>query len=85
MKVSTLRALLEGYDDELEVMVTHQPNWPLAEVVARVIADSERDVHDDASDAEDDGEELDDCVWLVLGGHDYKRSPYGPRDVFERF
>ncbi len=85
MNVGMLREMLKGYDDETEVMIAHQPGWPLAEVVSHVIADSERDVHDEESDAEDTGEELDDCVWLVAGGHHHTRRPYAPRDVFERY
>lgn len=85
MNVGTLKAMLDGHDDEVEIMIAHQPSWPLAEVVASVIADSERDVHDDMSDDvdEDGSTEFEDVLWIVAGGHADGRSPYAPRDVFE--
>lgn len=86
MKVSTLKTLLEGVDDDLDVMIAHQPSWPLAETLAAGLLDSERDVHDEQSDGFYDGEdEPQDVFWLVAGGASHARSPYAPRDVFERW
>ncbi len=83
MNVGNLRQLLEGYDDEQEVVLAFQPSWPLAFQLGNVVADSERDVHDD-SDPEDEGEEQDDRLWLVAGDS-ARPNPYAPRDVFERY
>lgn len=79
MNVGTLKALLEGADDDLEVMIAHQPSYPLAEVVRSVVASSELDDDDDDDEDEDDAEVL----WIVAGGTHEARSPYAPRDVFQ--
>lgn len=82
MNVGNLRDMLEGYDDDAEVLIATQPSWPLATQVARVIADSERDVHDEQSDEFDpETDEQRDRVWLVAGDATYP-NPYAPRDVF---
>lgn len=36
MRVGELKELLEDVDDELELRIAHQPNWPLALTVAGV-------------------------------------------------
>ena len=43
MKVGELKELLEQFDDEQEVMIAHQPNWPLAEVLSTVTTEADRE------------------------------------------
>ena len=76
MKVSTLLKLLEGVDENAEVMIAYQPNWPLAAKVANVIPNDERDERD--GDHHEDGT----MVWIVAGDAPYD-DPYAPRDLFE--
>lgn len=111
MNVRDLRDLLEDVDDDVEVMVAHQPSWPLAERLGGVV-DSEDITHEDTDEDECQACErhvlapecgLEDSthvtedeynaareeqngphtIWLVAGGHDYDRSPYAPKAVFE--
>jgi hypothetical protein len=85
MKVSQLRDYLEQYEDDAEVMIAHQPSWPLAETLANVT--TFEDALDGAVDPDNDSDLLDgvEVVWLVAGGAHYKLSPYAPRDVFSSF
>lgn len=84
MKVSTLREILEGYEDDADVMIAHQPSWPLAETVRCVTTLEEVEEYDEEEGEDDDDEERK-VVWIVAGGADYKRSPYAPRSVFESY
>ena len=76
MKVSTLLKLLEGVDENAEVMIAYQPNWPLAAEVANVVPNDER------QDREDDHHGDGTMVWIVAGDAPYD-DPYAPRDLFE--
>lgn len=68
MKVYELIEMLQEMDPEREVMIAHQPSWPLAETVAGVVAE---------------GGEAESVVWVVAGGHHEELSPYAPREVFD--
>lgn len=74
--VGELLDMLADLDPELPVLIAHQPGWPLAEVVAGV-------VHSADSDLDDHDSDIDECVWLIAGGHQHSRSPYAPRWVFD--
>lgn len=79
MNVRELRSYLKDFDNELEVMIAHQPGWPLAETLAAVVQlEDEDDDEDEASESDTE------VVWLVAGGHDWSRSPYAPSAVFEQ-
>jgi hypothetical protein len=79
MKVGELLELLEQMNPETEVMIAHQPSWPLAEQVVAVIPSEE-------GPGPEVDEEVDECpvVWLVADGHARDRSPYAPRWVFDQ-
>lgn len=42
--VGDLIAYLEDLDPEAPVMIAHQPNWPLAEVVRGVVSPADREI-----------------------------------------
>lgn len=88
MKVHELRDLLEDYDDNADVLIAHQPSWPLQEVVQRVVSTDELQDEMEPSDEDydDDDEDLRaSTVYLVAGGHPYDGSPYAPRACWEAF
>jgi hypothetical protein len=94
MKVRDLIELLENYDDDADVMVAHQPSYPLAETLAGVASNDDREAECPEHDGylvghagcdlepESDDETI---VWLVAGGHHWDRSPYAPRWVFDAY
>jgi hypothetical protein len=82
LTVGQLLEALDEYDPATEVMIVHQPSWPLAEQLAGVVASDERAEHDEDLDGEDDDDRDAPCVWLVAAGHAWDRSPYGPRWAF---
>lgn len=43
MKVADLIELLQDYEPDQEVMIAHQPNWPLAEVVSGVVSNQDQE------------------------------------------
>lgn len=71
MKVHELIDQLQEMDPEREVMIAHQPSWPLAETVAGVVAEGGEDA------------EAESVVWVVAGGHHEELSPYAPHEVFD--
>lgn len=61
-----------GYGDA-EVLLAHQPNWPLALTVACIAT---------PDDLEPDEDDTDPVVWIASGEHPYGRSPYAPRGAW---
>jgi hypothetical protein len=90
MKVHELIELLQGYDPDTEVMIAHQPNWPLRETIQSVasledIREDDEDwtaATDDEQQAEEDAEG--NVVYLVAGGHPWDGSPYAPKALWAR-
>jgi len=78
MTVAELISLLEDQDPDAEVMLAHQPSWPLREVVQDVRVATDDDV---VGDDEDDEEDT--TVYLVAGGHPYEGTPYAPRNLWD--
>jgi hypothetical protein len=68
MKVIELISLLEQYDENMEVVIAHQPNYPLQASIQGV---------SDAPLADD--EEKRDLVYVVAGAS----TEYAPREVFD--
>lgn len=82
MKVKDLIQYLEDQDEELEVLVAHQPHYPLQETVSHVACVEDIAFEEDWDDI--DREEKGKYVWIVANGHPYDASPYAPRSVFNR-
>jgi hypothetical protein len=84
MKVRDLLELLADYDEDMEVRIAHQPNWPLQEILQSVVSLNEvredEDVTEDEMDAEEDAEP--DVLFLVAGGHPWNGSPYAPKALW---
>ncbi len=68
MTVRELITLLEDYDDNMQVVIAHQPNYPLQASVQNVT---------DAPLADD--EEKRELVYVVAGAS----TEYAPREVFD--
>ena len=52
MKVGKLRLILEGLDDDVDVMVAAQPNWPLQYFAGTaIVVDSNQEAIDELQDA----------------------------------
>jgi len=87
MTVGQLKQLLEDYDDDRPILAVHQPSWPLAEnIVGLAVYENRYDENGDNVDADPadvDGDEDATPVWLVVSGHQWDRSPYGPRWAFD--
>lgn len=89
--VGDLLAALSDYDESTPVMIAHQPNYPLAEKVAHLVAASELlevlDRNGDDRDPDALEHELDEAggevLWIVAGGPQWDRSPYAPPAAFE--
>lgn len=60
MTVGRLKEILEGFEDDLEIMAVHQPNWPLVENI--------KGVHQRGLD------ECDDECGHVAGNHDKEQG-----------
>lgn len=82
MKVRELISMLEEMDENVEVLIAHQPGWPLQEIVQGVVSLAEMREEQDLEDDEEEPEG--DIVYLVAGGHPYGASPYAPKEVFDR-
>lgn len=67
-------------DEDAEVLLAHQPHWPLAETLAGVVASAELGDEESEEEGLDATERV---LWLAAGGHPYDRSPYAPRAVFQ--
>lgn len=96
--VRELREALENYDDEMEVMIVHQPGWPLREVLGGLYepgntgceeCDQEQGapIHTDEEHEEYhkyEGSDDGQVLYLVANGHpDSPRSPYGSKEAWD--
>lgn len=96
MSISTVRDLmehLEGLDQDAEIRVAYQQNYPLLGTLANVAAD--RDVQEQVLmgeevpvDAEMSAvEALDEAtrniVWLAVGSAPYNENPYAPVEAWD--
>lgn len=82
MNIGELKDLLDGFDDDLEVMVAHQPGWPLRENIGDVTSAATDPYCADEDDENIFGEK-DNCVYIVASGQPYDKSPYAPRWIFD--
>jgi hypothetical protein len=80
MNVGMLKEMLEGHDDEQEVMIAYQPSWPLAAHVQSVTSLRDCVAEDDLEEAHQGDKP--DAVWIVAGSAPYE-DPYAPSAVFE--
>lgn len=87
--VRDLIDLLEQYDDDLEVRVAYQPNWPLRGTVDTVTSSDEiRESTAYGADDEDGYAERDHTtdddqfVWISVGSAPYGEDPYAPTAAF---
>jgi len=88
MTVRELIELLEEYDGDYEVLLAHQPSWPLQFTVSHVISHEEI-LENNYDEDEDEESEPEDVVYIVEGGHPggYGKngrpfSPYAPRGAW---
>lgn len=81
MKVHELRALLAEYDDDDEILVATQPNYPITVELIGVTDSVQIGL---ASVTQDDAIARDEPinVWLVTGSSPYDQ-PYAPRACWE--
>jgi hypothetical protein len=94
-RLQDMRERLSGGD--VEVLVVHQPGYPLQEVIAGVWMPEDDQsgscgkcgrLLDDGECPEcgwtpDDGKGKEHFVYVVASGHHHKASPYGPRRAFD--
>lgn len=80
MKVAELIRYLEDQDSDAEVLIAHQPSWPLQETIQGVGTVYEAGCEDEED--EDEGAKPNEFVYIVAGGHPWDESPYAPRSVF---
>src|SRR2546425_855720 len=95
MTKAHLVELLEEYEDHQEVLIMHQPDYPLVEVPVGVTDDQMLGLDPDEQDEESD--DLDDriaaaeakaledrgAIYIVVGGPPNGRSPYGRKDAWD--
>ena len=74
MKVHELIELLEGFDEEAEVMLVTQQNWPFENDLLGAV---ERSTYDDGEDL-DDGARMNDV--LLVEGYQLR---YGSKEPWE--
>jgi hypothetical protein len=86
VNVRELIELLEDCPEDAEVLLAHQPSWPLQFTVAGVWDPATAEVA-----CEEHGEincEFSECqppadvVYIVEGSHPRDRSPYAPREAW---
>lgn len=84
MTVGEIKRLLEDMDDEMEVRIAHQPEWPLQYTISEVI-DTPIFDQDDLLDDPDNDEVIvpDDCerVAYIVEGSQHRDNPYLPYSV----
>jgi len=83
MTVRELIELLEEYDGDYEVLLAHQPSWPLQFTVSHVISHEEI-LENNYDEDEDEESEPEDVVYIVEGEHPRELSPYAPRGAWLR-
>lgn len=75
--IEALQDMQEDWpDDDPEVLMAIQPNWPLAKTFGGAVL-----VEDEPREEGEKGEPI---VWLVDGDqHPFGRSPYASRDLWQ--
>lgn len=85
MTVQELIGLLEDLDPEAEVLMAHQPSYPLQFTVRGVYNPQDGEIACDAHDNYDCQEcppkEPENVVYIVEGEH--PAMPYGPREAWD--
>ena len=82
MTLNDLIARLQDHVDthgDAEVLIAHQPGWPLAIDVETVATDDDTEPDDDPTAPPEP-----EIVWIVGGTHPDWRSPYAPGSLFSR-
>ena len=82
MKVHELRALLAEYDDDDEILVATQPNYPITVELIGVTDSRKLAESVNLDDHDVIGSEKPINVWLVTGSSPYDQ-PYAPRACWE--
>jgi hypothetical protein len=84
MNIRELIELLEDVDPDAEVLLAHQPSWPLQFTVAGIYdaanADQPCDEHDNYDCEECETPTPNTAVYIVEGDHP-DSTPYAPRDA----
>lgn len=100
MTVGMLRQLLEELEDDVPIIMVHQPTYPILEDI-KGVADSRQidvcedecghimDIHNEGGctmcDCPYVGEQVDPIYYLVCDGSPYDINPYGPREAFNDY
>lgn len=85
--------LLEGYDDDDQILVMHQEHYPLVEELHGVTTKLKIEYSDAQRSADEDGEEFDPSVFeqtqptviylVVVDGQPRDHSPYGNKIAWD--
>ena len=95
--IERLQELADAGHGDTEVMVVHQPHYPLQETIGGVWTPEDEpkgrcgECGRPLSDGEcpecgwtpDDSKEQEHFVYIVANGHHHTASPYGPRRAFD--
>jgi hypothetical protein len=81
MTVQQLRDLLEDCDPEAEVLLAHQPSWPLQFTVRGVYAPEPFDPTDPINEGVEPPEDRGNVVYIVEGSQPF--YPYAPREAWD--
>ena len=86
MIVFELIGLLEDSDPDAEVLIVHQPSWPLRDTIHGLYVPDEQpcEEHDNTACPDCGPGEPDPNVYVVAGDHPATGSPYGPRLAWEQ-
>lgn len=94
--IERLQELVDAGHGDTEVLVVHQPHYPLQETIGGVWMQEDgpngrcgecgRSLSDgqcpECGWTPDDGADKEQFVYVVAGGHHHTASPYGPRRAF---
>ena len=67
----------------IRVVGAHQPSYPLAEDISKLVLLPADEDDIEGFDETDLSGEQDMICWLVLGGHPHDLSPYAPNSCFD--
>lgn len=82
MTVAELKDILSYLDEDKEVRVAFQPNWPLRAKISNVMDGEEIFTHDE--DEDDQTPESAQFVWIAVDQvSSYSEHPYAPREVWQ--
>jgi hypothetical protein len=84
MTVQQLRDLLGNCDPEAEVLLAHQPSWPLQFTVKGIYAPDRFDPDDpynEGIEPPEDERDYGNVVYIVEGSH--PAHPYAPREAWD--